>query len=118
MLDYLDTLRKKPTHVRMQITYVTTSVLFAVIALVWWGSWTAKDSMRQNDIIAEQSPVNVVAGALSGMRDETVSSWRDTMASLEGLASSSENIATVGETGESSLNGSNESVLTGTEGIE
>lgn len=96
MFDYLDNLRRKPTHVRMQITYATTSVLFFVILTVWWNSWTAESTAQTNLVITEKSPINVVVGTFAGMKDQTVSSWKDTVTSLEKLAATSTNIATVG----------------------
>lgn len=118
MFDYLDTLRKKPPHVRMQITYVTTSVLFALIALIWWSTWRPQDPVYQKNAAPDQSPVNVVTEAISGMKEETVSSWRDTVANLEQLASSSENVAATGQTTEPFGSGSNKPALNEREGIE
>ncbi len=90
MFDYLDTLRQKPPHVRMQITYVTTSILFFIIITVWWNSWSAAGSAQTTNAIAEKSPINVVASALSGMKEQTLSSWKETIANVQNIASSTD----------------------------
>lgn len=87
MLDYLDTLRRKPKHVRMQITYVTTSVIFLVILFMWWNSWTTESKSQKNTIREQQSPLSIVTDTFTGMKDETVSSWKGTMANIQNLAS-------------------------------
>lgn len=96
MLDYLDKLRRKPRHVRVQIAYTSTAVIFLIILSVWWKSWNIRPDPKYTDVISEKSPISVVLDTFTGVKEQTLTSWQDTVENIQKLATSSQNIAAIG----------------------
>lgn len=106
MFNYLDRLRRKPQHVRMQITYVTTSVLFFIILTMWWTSWTASGGREEpSALVQEKSPIRVVTEVFTGLKEETASSWKDVLADIQTYASTSVQVAAVANSQSASSTG-------------
>lgn len=60
MMKYLENLRKRPRHVRQRIALATTAFFSLMIGGVWWGTWSADQSIDNAPASKDISPVDVV----------------------------------------------------------
>jgi hypothetical protein len=82
MLDFLDTLRQKPVHVRRQIAVLTTGVLSLLILSVWLNTWDIGRSPSQEKSSTGKAPTAVLVRGISGIKEQGMSLWNDSMAQI------------------------------------
>lgn len=95
MLDYLDTLKAKPPHVRQQIAMITTVLLSLLIVSVWWGGRNSE--VRASDRgVHDESPTEVVGNIFADMKNRALSKWSETTGQLKYAAEQNQFMASVG----------------------
>ena len=104
MWQFLDNLRRKPTHVRHQIAVGTTSVLFLIIASIWWNSWTLNTSTSDAKTYAEVTPVETLVGMFQELKSKTTDSWDSTMGDIQYVAGQNAELAGVAESSGGTFN--------------
>ena len=97
LLDYLDTLRAKPVHVRKRIAFVTTLALSFLIASVWWTSQnTTAGAMPTRKIAETPTPWAVAWDTLGNAKDAAIATMSNAKSGLEAVVSSN-NLAGVSD---------------------
>lgn len=69
MLEYLETLRNKPRHVRKQIALLSSSLLFGLIFTVWISARFISSPAPETTMARASDPLSVVANTFSGIKD-------------------------------------------------
>ncbi len=99
MWQFLDNLRRKPTHVRHQIAIGTSTALSLLIAMVWWNSWTLHPTTKEVSTQKEVTPVQTITGMFKDLKNKSTDSWDSTMGDIQYAAGQSAELAGVAESG-------------------
>lgn len=70
MLDFLDSLRRKPLHIRRQVAIVTTAVLSSLIMTVWVQSWDVRNVTNIDSAPKSKTPTQILLDGAKGLKSK------------------------------------------------
>ncbi len=87
IMKLLDSIRKKPEHIRKRMLFASTGIISFIIFTLWWNTSSLAGTGQKDSHTIDRSPVSAIGAMWGGTKNDIAGSWNEMVNELEYSAS-------------------------------